>query len=121
MSILLPFLILLAATAFAAYHRLRLAVWAAATATLLVACWLLGADKTATSVAAVLVALVALPLLLPFLRMPLITRPLLGFYTKILPPLTAPLKLVIVTSCRQWAHQTLACRRAGEQANSQVR
>ena len=34
MSILLPFLILLAATAFAAYHRLRLAVWAAATATL---------------------------------------------------------------------------------------
>ena len=105
MSILLPFLILLAATAFAAYHRLRLAVWAAATATLLVACWLLGADKTATSVAAVLVALVALPLLLPFLRMPLITRPLLGFYTKILPPLTETERVALEAGTVGWEGQ----------------
>ena len=36
MSILLPFLAFAVATAFAAYHRLRLAVWAALTASLLV-------------------------------------------------------------------------------------
>src|SRR5690606_1369349 len=58
------------------------------TATLLVACWWLGANPAATLVAAVLVALVALPLLVPQLRLPLITAPLLRFYTKILPPLS---------------------------------
>ena len=40
-SIVAPFLAFLLAGAFAAYHRLRLAYWAAITATLLVACWLL--------------------------------------------------------------------------------
>ena len=88
MSIILPFLAFLVATAFAAYHRLRLAVWAAITATLLVACWLLGANQTATIVAAALVALVAVPLLIPQIRKPLITAPLLKFYTKLLPPLS---------------------------------
>ena len=47
MSILLPFLAFLVVGAFAAYHRLRLAYWAAITATLLVACWLLGANQAA--------------------------------------------------------------------------
>ena len=42
MSIAIPFLAFLLAGAVASYHRLRLAVWAALTATLLVACWLLG-------------------------------------------------------------------------------
>ena len=41
MSIALPFLAVLIAGMFAAYHRLRLAVWAAISATLLVASWLL--------------------------------------------------------------------------------
>ena len=40
MSVILPFLALLLAAGFAAYHRLRLAVWAAITASLLVAGWL---------------------------------------------------------------------------------
>ena len=88
MSVLLPFLAFLVAGAFAAYHRLRLAVWAALTATLLVACWLLGASHTATIAAAVLVALIAVPLLLPAIRKPFITAPLLKFYTKLLPPLS---------------------------------
>ena len=65
MSVILPFLALLVATAFAAYHRLRLAYWAAITITALVACWLLGANPAATVVAAVLVALIAIPLLIP--------------------------------------------------------
>ena len=88
MSIALPFLAVLIAGMFAAYHRLRLAVWAAISATLLVACWLLGAHPMATIIAGVLVALIALPLLVPQLRKPLITTPLLGFYTKLLPPLS---------------------------------
>ena len=52
------------------------------------ACWLLGANATATIVAAIVAALIALPLLMPPFRLPFITTPLLGFYTKILPPLS---------------------------------
>ena len=76
MSILLPFLAFVVATAFAAYHRLRLAVWAALTASLLVGCWLLGAHPIATFIVAGIVALVALALLVPQIRKPLITAPL---------------------------------------------
>ena len=65
MSIAIPFLAFLLAGEFAAYHRLRLAVWAALTATLLVACWLLGANPAATLIAAAIVALIAVPLLIP--------------------------------------------------------
>src|SRR5690606_39048210 len=46
------------------------------------------ASATATMVAAVLLALVALPLLLPVIRKPLLTAPMLAFYTRILPPLS---------------------------------
>ncbi len=85
---LAPFLVLLIATGFCAYHRLRLAIWAAITATLLVGCWLLGAHQTATVVAAGLMLLVAVPMLIAPLRKALITSTLLKFYTKLLPPLS---------------------------------
>lgn len=88
MSIALPFIVFLLAGGFAAYHRLRLAWWAAITATALVACRLLGANAVATIIAAVLVALIAVPLLIPAIRKPFITAPLLKFYRKILPPLS---------------------------------
>jgi acyl-CoA dehydrogenase len=88
MSIAIPFLALLLAAGFAAYHRLRLAVWAALTVTLLVACWLLGASPVATLIAALIVAWIAVPLLVPQIRKPYITAPLLKFYKKILPPLS---------------------------------
>ena len=88
MSVAIPFLLVILAGAFAAYHRWRLAIWVAVSAALLVACALLGASAAATTVAAILLALVALPLLLPVIRKPLITAPLLRFYTKILPPLS---------------------------------
>jgi len=97
MSILAPFLAFALASAFAAYHRLRLASWAALTATLLVACWLLGANQTATVVAAVLLALVAVPLLIPAIRKPLVTAPLLKFYRKILPPLSQTERIALET------------------------
>ena len=42
MSVVLPFLAFLLAGAFAAYHRLRLWLWAAITGLLLLGCWLLG-------------------------------------------------------------------------------
>ncbi|HEY0662549.1 MAG TPA: acyl-CoA dehydrogenase family protein, partial [Lysobacter sp.] len=88
MSIAAPFLAFLLIGALAAYHRLRLPVWVALTATALVACWLFGANGTATAIAAVLVALISVPLLIPAIRLPFVTKPLLGFYTKILPPLS---------------------------------
>ena len=89
MSVAAPFLFLLIASAVAAYHRLRLATWAAIGASGLLACWLLGADGGATLVAGLLLALVAVPLLLPAFRKPWITAPLLKFYARILPPLSA--------------------------------
>jgi len=88
MSILAPFVILLLVAFAAAYHRLPLFVWALLTAGLLATGAWLGANFTATIVASIFVALVALPLLIPAIRLPLITRPLLDFYTKILPPLS---------------------------------
>ncbi|TXH74673.1 MAG: acyl-CoA dehydrogenase, partial [Lysobacteraceae bacterium] len=88
MSISIPFLAILIAGAFAAYHRLRLAIWAAITATMLVGCWLLGANQTATLIASAFTALVAVPLLIPATRKGLITAPLLKFYTRLLPPLS---------------------------------
>ncbi|NDK38245.1 acyl-CoA dehydrogenase [Pseudoxanthomonas gei] len=97
MSIVAPFLAFLLAGAFAAYHRIRLAYWAAITASLLVACWLLGANPTATLVAAVLVALIAVPLLIPGIRKPLLTSPLLKFFRKVLPPLSQTERIALET------------------------
>jgi len=88
MSVAIPILAFLLTGAFAAYHRLRLWIWALITMAALAGCWWLVADTTATTVIAVVVALIALPLLLPFVRKPLITAPLLTFYTRLLPPLS---------------------------------
>jgi len=88
MSIVVPFLAVVLTGLFAAYHRMRLATWVALAAAALVACWLLGASATASLVAALLLALVSVPLLVPAIRKPLLTAPMLGFYTRILPPLS---------------------------------
>jgi acyl-CoA dehydrogenase len=89
MSILLPILALLLATGIAAYHRWSLPAWVALTAALLAGSWFAAASTTPTLVVAIIVGAVALPLLLVPVRRALITKPLLGFYTKILPPLSA--------------------------------
>ena len=102
MSVAAPFLVFALIGAVAAYHRLRLPVWAALTATALVGCWLLGANPTATIVAGVLVALIAVPLLLPQIRLPLITAPLLKFYTKILPPLSETERVALEAGTVGW-------------------
>ena len=97
MSVLLPFLAVLVASAFAAYHRLRLAVWVAILATLLVGCWLLEANPVAIAVLAGLTAVVALALLVPAIRKPLLTAPALGFLRKALPPLSQTERIALET------------------------
>ncbi|MBS0213711.1 MAG: acyl-CoA dehydrogenase [Proteobacteria bacterium] len=88
MGIAVPILILLLAGLIAAYHRLPLWLYALLTATALVAGAWLGANRTASGVVGALFALAAIALLVPALRRRFITRPLLDFYTRILPPLT---------------------------------
>src|SRR5690606_13091536 len=97
MSVAIPFIALLLASAFAAYHRFRLATWVAICATLLVACWFLGADRTATVVAGAILAVVAVPLLLPFVRKPLVTAQALGYLRRALPPLSQTERIAQVT------------------------
>ena len=97
MSAVVPFLLLVLTGAFAAYHRLRLATWVAIAVAALVAGWLLGASTTATAVAAVLLALVSLPLLLAPVRKALITAPLLKFFRKVLPPLSQTERIALET------------------------
>ncbi|WP_058834033.1 acyl-CoA dehydrogenase [Luteimonas abyssi] len=97
MSVVVPFLALLLTGMFAAYHRMRFPVWVTIAATALVACWLLGANATATVVAAVLLVLVAVPLLVAPLRKSLITAPMLGFFRKVLPPLSQTERIALET------------------------
>lgn len=97
MSVAIPFLALLLISGIVAYHRMRMAVWAVASAIALAACWFLGASHIATLVAAVIAALVALPVLLPFIRKPLLSGPLLKVFRKVLPPLSQTERIALET------------------------
>ena len=124
MSVAIPFVLVLLAGAFAAYHRLRLATWVATSAALLTACWLFGANHVAVGIAAALIAIVALPLLLPGVRKRRITAPLLGFYTRILPPLSETERTAlesfggkeVFTWARTQSREAPRCRPAWPQA-----
>ena len=54
MSIVVPFLALLLAAAFVAYHRMRLVVWTIISVAALAICWFAGVNQTAIIVAAVI-------------------------------------------------------------------
>ena len=95
MSIALPILVLLLITGIAAYHRFSLAIFTAIAATALVAVGIFGGNFIATLICGVLLALVVLPLLVTPFRQQFITKPLLGFYTKILPPLSDTEKVAL--------------------------
>ena len=97
MSIALPILAFLLIAGFAAYHRLRLASWAALLAVALVACWLLGGHRPTVAVIGILAALVAVPLLIPAIRKPLIVAPLLDVFRRILPPLSQTERIALET------------------------
>jgi acyl-CoA dehydrogenase len=88
MSVLVPFVLVLLVALVAAYHRFTLAVFAALAATCLVAAQLGGASATSVIVCAALLAVFVLPLLVTPLRQALVTKFLLRFYTRILPPLS---------------------------------
>ncbi len=89
MSIALPFLAIALAGALAAYHRMPLLFWALLSATLLTGSAWLGANPIALWVAVIGLLLTTVPLLIAPLRRSAITTPLLRFYTRILPPLSA--------------------------------
>lgn len=97
MSIAVPILAFVLIGAFAAYHRLRLATWAALLAAALVACWLLGAHRASTATVAIVSALIAVPLLIPAIRKPLIVSPLLDVFRRILPPLSQTERIALET------------------------
>ncbi|MBB5208833.1 acyl-CoA dehydrogenase [Chiayiivirga flava] len=87
MSLVLPFLALLLAGLIAAYYRVSLKTWAAlSVAGLVIAAFF--SHWIATTVAAVLYAAVAVPLLHTGIRRAKITAPLLKIYTRMLPQLS---------------------------------
>jgi len=89
MSLVIPFLALLLAGAFVAYHRMRLLTWTLISVALLLACWFIPyVNQTATIVAAAILAVIVVPLLLPFIRKPLLTGPMMKVFRKVLPPLS---------------------------------
>lgn len=88
MSIALPFLALVLAGAFAAYHRWRLPGWAILSAALLVGAKLLGGGWIPSLIAGLILAALALPLLHTPTRRNKLTAPLLKIYTRMLPALS---------------------------------
>ncbi|HWS40427.1 MAG TPA: acyl-CoA dehydrogenase [Arenimonas sp.] len=95
MSFLAPWLAIVIIIAFASYHRFSLAVFAALAGSALVACALLGSPMLSVYLAAGLLAVITLPLLITPIRQRFITAPLLGFYSKILPPLSDTEKVAL--------------------------
>ena len=88
MSVAVPILIVLLTGLIAAYHRLPLWSYVLLTAAALAAGAWAVTSPTASLVLGGLFMAAALPLLIAPLRRSWITRPLLAFYTRILPPLT---------------------------------
>lgn len=88
LSSVLPILAIAAAGALAAYHRLPLLWWALLSLALLALTPLAGASTAAATTAAIALAALTLPLLLAPARRRLITAPLLGIYSKMLPALS---------------------------------
>lgn len=88
MNILLPFLMLLLAGAIAAYLRSSVKTWVGLSAGALVLALVFKASVMATLVAAILLALVAAPLLNAGWRRKRVTAPLLNIYKKMLPTLS---------------------------------
>ncbi|MCB1553210.1 MAG: acyl-CoA dehydrogenase [Xanthomonadales bacterium] len=88
MSALIPFLALILAGMIAAYFRTTLRTWAIITVAALVGGVFAGGGPIATTVAAVLFAVIAAPLLHTPTRRGKLTAPLLKIYTKMLPQLS---------------------------------
>jgi len=97
MSLFIPFLALLLAAAIVVWYRGPLVVWSALAALLLIGCGLLGIHWLAITSAAFIVVLISAALLLPFVRKPLISAPLLKLVRKVLPPLSQTERITLET------------------------
>jgi len=96
-SCLAPFLVLLLAGLVAAYHRWRFIIWVLLGACLLVGCWFAPLNRVAVLASAWLLVLLSVPVLLPFVRIPLLTEPLFKIFRKILPPLSKTERIALET------------------------
>ena len=77
---------------------MRLVTWTLISVALLVACWFIPyVNQTATIVAAAVLAVIAVPLLLPFIRKPLLTGPMMKVFRKVLPPLSQTERIALET------------------------
>jgi len=92
-----PFLLLLLAGAVVAWHRCRMWVWTALGVLLLAGCWLIGANRTAIIISAGCLTLVSVSVLLPCVRIRLLSAPLLKMFRKILPPLSKTERIALET------------------------
>jgi len=103
MSVLTPFLALVAAGLFAAYLRVSLKTWAGlSAAAVLAAALLLQASVVASVIAALLLAAVAVPLLHLPTRRHKLTAPLLKMYTRMLPQLSDTEKTALEAGTVGW-------------------
>jgi len=96
-SLLTPFVLLLLAGLVVAWHRWRLIVWVLLGVVLLTGCWFAQLNQTALIAAAGLLALISVTLLLPYIRRPLLSAPLLKIFRKILPPLSKTERIALET------------------------
>jgi len=94
---LIPFALLLLAAGVVAHQRWRLSVWVLICAGLLAGCWWLGVSRVAIIIAAALLALISFPILLPSIRLPLLSAPLFKIFRKILPPLSKTERIALET------------------------
>ncbi len=81
-------LALLLVAGLCAYHRLHIIVWIAGSAAVVALAWFAAVPQGSVIAAASVLAIVTLLFMLPLLRVALVTRPLLRFYTRLLPPLS---------------------------------
>ena len=97
MTLVIPFLALVLAGGFVAYHRKGLFLWTVLSAIALAICWFTGIHQTAVIVAGAIVALISAIVLIPFLRKPLISSPFMAFFRKVLPPLSQTERIALET------------------------
>jgi len=97
MSQFLPFFALLLAAAIVAWYRGPFVLWSALAALLLIIFGLLGIHFIAVASAALILGLMSALILLPFLRKPFISAPLLKLVRKILPPLSQTERITLET------------------------
>jgi len=97
MSLFIPFLALLLAAVVVVWYRGPLVAWSALSVLLLSTCALLGINLAAIGSAAAIVGLISVLILIPYLRKPLISAPLLKLVRNILPPLSQTERITLET------------------------